>query len=236
VKILPGEKPKEYILEFDRVDDLNSFFADAEQKGSFLLEKKGLSPDTIFRIRACDSPRSRRLKPVNIVATENGSEVVLDQPASDSKSESQQKEEPASLREKIRDMSVSEKAYLAVRADLMERRFLMKETNPKIQEFLLRNARITEQEVAFLAKNAGSPLSTILFIANNKAWMSMQPIRVAILMNPKTPPAMVKEMVPTLQSGDLIKMANARYLREDVQGVIRAEIKRRGIKVKQVAD
>ena len=84
----------------------------------------------------------------------------------------------------------------------MERRILMQENNSKVNEFLLRNVRITEQEIAFMARNAAVPMQNLLMIAGNRAWMNHEPIRAAVLTNPRTPAAMVMDMIPTLSPPD----------------------------------
>ena len=138
-----------------------------------------------------------------------------------------------SLFDQIRALSVTERVALALKADLMERRVLMQENNSKINEFLLRNVRITEQEVAFMARNAGIPMQNLLAIAGNRPWMSHEAIRGAILTNPRTPAAMVMDMIPTLSPPDLLKMHHAPYLREDIKATVRRELKKRGIKIRE---
>ena len=109
----------------------------------------------------------------------------------------------------------------------------MQENNSKINEFLLRNVRITEQEVAFMARNAGIPMQNLLAIAGNRPWMNHETIRAAILTNPRTPAAMIMDMIPTLGAQDLLKMHHAAYLREDIKANVRRELKKRGIKIRE---
>ncbi len=144
-------------------------------------------------------------------------------------------DKPRTLAEKLRAMPVTERAALAMKADLQERRILMQEANPKIHEFLLRNPRLTESEIAFMARNPGSPIQTILTILQHRDWMIKDPIRQGILTNPKTPPATVLDMIPGASAGDLIKMYHARMLREDVRVSVQREMKKRGIRVKKDA-
>jgi hypothetical protein len=112
----------------------------------------------------------------------------------------------------------------------------MQENNSKINEFLLRNVRITDGEIAFMARNPSSPMQTILAIANHKDWMSRESIRGALLSNPRTPPTMAMDMIPGLSSTELLRMSNSRHLREDVQKAVGREMKKRGLKPKRLGD
>ena len=250
MNVLPGESVKEVILEFESLDEFESFFDEADRKGSFDIPDSSVQYGAVFRARVLGSPRTRKIKPVKVVPKGEKSTVFLTlkppektaekgvtlQPVQEESAEmdiGSQPEVAKSQFEKIRALTVSERVTLAMKADLMERRILMQENNSKVNEFLLRNVRITEQEIAFMVRNAGVPMQNLLMIAGNRAWMNHEPIRAAVLMNPRTPAAMVMDMIPTLSPPDLLKMNNAPYLREDVKSAVRRELKKRGIKVRE---
>lgn len=209
--------------------------------------------DPLIVARASGSLRSRKIKPLKITREDHGVRIQMflkkaprlpehqpesspDLPASLKSEESASVENtPRTLAEKLRAMPVTERAALAMKADLHERRIMMQESNPKIHEFLLRNPRLTEGEIAFMARNPASPIQTILTILQHRDWMNKDSIRQAILTNPKTPPATVLDMIPVAPAGDLIKMYHARMLREDVRASVQREMKKRGIRVKKDA-
>lgn len=248
MKIWPGEREEEVILDFSDLAEFESFFNQADQQGYFLLQTESLRANAVFRARCSDSPRTRRIRPVSIARTGSGYEIRLTsapsaagaQPAASAPGDAapregspldQQLAEPSqSLNDKIRAMSVSDRVLLAQKADLMERRILMKENNSKINEFLLRNVRITDHEIAFLARNPASPMQTILAIANRKEWMNREVIRGAILTNPRTPPHMVLDLLPSASSQEIMKMFHSKHLREDVASAVKQEMKRRGLR------
>ena len=242
--ILPGEGARDIVLEFSSASELDSFFAEADEKGYFFLQTERLPEGAVFRARCADSPRTRRIRPVGVNRVRGGYEVRLvagapSAPAAvpaDSEPEEENESVRKSLDDRIRQLTVSERVTLALKADLMERRILMKENNPKIHEFLLRNTRITDPEIAFMARNPTSPMQTILAIANRKEYMNREMIRSAVLVNPRTPAHLVLEMLPAASSTDLLKMFHAKHLREDVQAAVRQEMKKRGLRPKRVAD
>jgi len=253
MKIFPGEPSGELILEFETPEEFEEFFDEADRNGYFELPHYSLPKNAVFRARAIGSPRSRKIKPVKILQSGEATIIhIVDPSPTQSKTTravelpSQPDESPAesaavasataevgkSLFDQIRALTVTERVTLALKADLMERRILMQENNSKINEFLLRNVRITEQEVAFMARNASIPMQNLLAIAGNRPWMSHEAIRGAILTNPRTPAPMVIDMIPTLSPPDLLRMHHAPYLREDIKANVRRELKKRGIKIK----
>jgi hypothetical protein len=243
MRVIADSSGSEYVLEFSSAEECDNFLSRSEDQGNFFLEIKNLPKDAVFRTRTVGSPRSRKIRPLFIKKEENGYRIqtgntqVRPEPVSEpsrAKSGPEESErKPRNLFEKIRSMSVSERVNLAQKADLMERRVLMQENNSKINDFLLRNIRITEQEVAAIARNAVSPIQTILTIFHHQGWMKVEAIRSGILSNPKLPPHLALDLMPRLSAGDLIRMSHAKYLREDVQRAVRNELKKRGIRVKE---
>jgi hypothetical protein len=259
MKILSEESKNEYILEFSNESEFENFLERINQEGDFLIPDPNIPENAIFRATAIGSLRSRRIKPLKIVKEGDNSRAIISekterpeekvQPAEEKSVPVEEKTEPApiteepaesseekrelapTVAEQIRAMGVTEKSMLAMRANLAERRVLMQDTNPKIQEFLLRNPRLTERELAFLAKNPMSALPTLLTIIQHKEWMVTDAIRQGILTNPKTPPHILLDKIPTLSSGDLIKMHYAKNLRADIRDEVAKQIKKRGIRI-----
>jgi hypothetical protein len=246
MKILNGERENEYVLEFTTPEEFENFFNQAELSGSFSLPVSNIADGALFRATASGTTRSRRIKPVRIQKETASTRIVLKDMAHTPSSEPpgepapvsvEEKREPAkTVVEQIRELTVTDKAMLAMRANLAERRVLMQDMNPKIQEFLLRNPQLTEPEIAWIAKNPMSSIPTLLTIIQHKGWMSGDAVRQGILTNPKTPSHIVLDKIPSLSAGDLIKMHHARNLREDVRDAVQRQIKRRGIRIPRISD
>jgi len=235
MKVLPGDKDHEYVLEFSDQQEFESFFDNADREGSFSLERSGLPPASEFRAVAIGSPRSRKIRPLKVVPVGDFSLVVLTESHPDSKSPEveEKREHLKPLQEQLRGMTVTEKAMLAMRANLAERRLLIQDPNPKIQEFLMRNPRLTEPEIAWIAKNPMSAIPTLLTIIQHKEWMSVDAIRQGILTNPKTPSHIILDRIPHLSAADLIKMRQAKNLREDIREAVQRQMKKKGIVVRK---
>src|SRR5262249_28940687 len=177
MRVIAPEAGREYILEFESSEEMDRFFEDSEASGSFVLPVTGLPADSAFRARCTTSTRTRKIKPYAITQQESGALVRISEPLPQSRNErartvsreetrSQEETVPAnadgatvgqSLHDRIHGMTVNDRVMLAMKADQNERRILMQENNLKINEFLLRNPRITEPEIAWLARNPCVP-------------------------------------------------------------------------------
>ena len=237
MKIVRGENHV-YLLEFSSTDEFETFFNAADLEGSFSLDIPNIPASATFRATASGSLRSRRIKPLKITQEPNGARILLtekEKQAAAGVSEPSLSAVPTTA-EQIRGLTVTEKAMLAMKCGLAERRVLMQENNPKIQEFLLRNPRLTESEIAWMAKNPMSAIPTLLTILRHKEWMSADAIRQGIYTNPKTPAHIVLDKIPSLSAADLIKMYHAKNLREDIRDAVSRQIKKRGIRISAIRD
>ena len=254
MKILPGSSDREFILHFEDLPEYELCFQRAEEQGYFDIPGSGLPSDCTLIARMEGNPRSRRIKPLEILTQNNVQRIYIQktaaplppvQPAKEKprpviaeqkpavdKPAPEQPEKWESVTDRIHSMSITEKTHLALKADFQERRALIQENNPKIQEFVLRNPRLTEPEIAWLAKNPLSSVHTVMTILQNKAWMSIDAVRAGILTNPKTPPAILSDMIPRLSAGDLMRMSQSRVLREDLRSAVKREAKKRGLRLK----
>lgn len=252
MKVIPPERGQEYILEFESADEYQQFFDQAQERGFFSLQIQDLPKQPVFRARCLGSPRSRKISPDQIQQPERGHyriEIPHAQPrVSASQSSPSQPSPPPddhssdtsvsseTVYDRVKALSMNEKVALALRADLMERRILMQENNLKINEFLLRNPRLSEQEVVWFARNPSIPLQTLLAIVQHVAWMKLVSVRTAVFMNPRTPAPKILEMIPLASESDLIRLHNFSEIRSDVKAAVVREVKKRGINPKRAVD
>jgi hypothetical protein len=237
MKLLQGEKAQELILQFSDENEFEKFFEEADQQGSFVIPRSSIPSDSILRGTANGSTRSRKVRPLKIIPEGDSCRVIIsEQPVYNEPQgpfEEEKRELVKPLAERLRALPVNERVMLAMRANLAERRVLMQEMNPKIQEFLLRNPRLTEPEIAWIAKNPGSAIPTLLTIIQHKEWMSTDAIRQGILTNPKTPAHILFDRIPYLSPADLLKMHYAKNLRGDIRDAVREQMKKKGIRIPQ---
>src|SRR5229473_4611064 len=109
----------------------------------------------------------------------------------------------------IRSLSQIEKILLAVKADRTERALLLQDNDPRVLLSLLRNPRLTVDEVARLAKSTFLNYQIADVIMKTTQWMSVLDVRVGLIHNAKTPPAMALRILPTLPEPEVRSIARA---------------------------
>lgn len=109
--------------------------------------------------------------------------------------------------DRVRSLSQMEKILLAVKADRSERALLLQDNDPRVLLSLLRNPRLTVDEVARLAKSSFLNFQIAEVITKATQWMSSLDVRVGLIHNPKTPPAFALRILPTLPDSEVRAVA-----------------------------
>ena len=109
--------------------------------------------------------------------------------------------------DRMRSLSQMEKILLAVKADRAERALLLQDNDPRVLLSLLRNPRLTVDEVARLAKSSFLTFQIAEVILKATQWMSSLDVRVGLVHNPKTPPAFALRILPTLPDSEVRAIA-----------------------------
>jgi hypothetical protein len=111
--------------------------------------------------------------------------------------------------DRIRALSQMEKLLLAVKADRSERALLLQDNDPRVLLSLLRNPRLTVDEVARLAKSTFLNYQIADVIMKTTQWMSTLDVRLGLIHNAKTPPAFALRILPTLPESEVRSIARA---------------------------
>lgn len=128
-----------------------------------------------------------------------------------------------SLSAEIAMLNVGQRLKLALKGNREARSILMRDPNRVVRRFVLQNPRITEDEVAMICKNRSIDLELLDIVAKKRDWMQNYPIRLALVMNPKTPLTVGLRLVRTLQEKDVRNLAKSR----DVPSSISSAAKRK---------
>src|SRR5438270_10293711 len=111
--------------------------------------------------------------------------------------------------DRIRALSQMEKLLLAVKADRTERALLLQDNDPRVLLSLLRNPRLTVDEVARLAKSSFLTYQIADVIMKTGQWMANLDVRLGLIHNAKTPPAFAMRILPTLPDAEVRSTARA---------------------------
>lgn len=120
--------------------------------------------------------------------------------------------EPAAegpIHERIRTMSTADKQQLALQGDRVARLALVKDDNKTLQAFLLKNPRITLEEVRYIASYRQASPDALVTIANHKEWGQSPGVVAALVRNPKTPTPTAVKLLDRLPMSDVRLLAKA---------------------------
>ncbi len=109
--------------------------------------------------------------------------------------------------DRIRNLSQMEKILLAVKADRSERALLVQDNDPRVLLSLLRNPRLTVDEVVRVAKSTFLNYQIADVISKTTQWMASLDVRVGLIQNAKTPPALALRILPTLPVPEIRNIA-----------------------------
>lgn len=134
------------------------------------------------------------------------SEVVAE-PVAEPEEESAEKRQSAW--DRMRALSQMEKLLLAIKAERSERALLLQDSDPRVLLSLLRNPRLTVEEVARVAKSPFLNYQVAEVILKTTQWMGNMEVRLALIRNAKTPPAFALQILPSLPESEVRSIARA---------------------------
>jgi len=124
-------------------------------------------------------------------------------------SEDEKKQPQQNPWDRLRGLSQVEKILLAVKADRSERAILAQDNDPRVLLSLLRNPRLTVDEVVRVAKSSFLNYQVADVIVQTSQWMGNLDVRLGLIRNPKTPPAFAMRILPTLPEAEVRSIARA---------------------------
>ncbi|MBI3783878.1 MAG: hypothetical protein HY270_10800 [Deltaproteobacteria bacterium] len=133
-----------------------------------------------------------------------------------------------SLYAQILSMTVGEKLKLALRGNRDARALLIRETNRLIARFVLKNPRLTEDEVVAIARNRNLDSEILREIGEHRLWPRNALVRLGLVTNPKTPVAVALRYVISLGERDLRHLAKSRNVPAAVVSHARRVLAQRG--------
>jgi len=131
-------------------------------------------------------------------------------------------EEYQSKYQMAQSMGVSEKIKAALTGDKEWRNILIKDSNKLVSGAVVKNPRISDNEVLTIAKSAVQNDEIMRVICANKEWVKNPLIRKALAENNKTPLPAALRFVATLSEKDLSALAKSK----NVSSVIASQARR----------
>jgi hypothetical protein len=119
-------------------------------------------------------------------------------------------EKKKNLVQMMKDMSIGAKIKLATTGNMEVRKILIKDPRKIIAMAVLGNPKITEKEVIGIASDNAISIDIITHIANTKSLSKNYRVKLALVMNPKTPLRTALQFMELLRMNDLKKVAKSR--------------------------
>jgi hypothetical protein len=104
---------------------------------------------------------------------------------------------------RIQFMSVSEKVQLAYKGDRMIRMLLVRDRNKLVCTAVLRNPRMTEQEIDNISGMRNVDEQILRIIGTKRDWVGRYAVMLTLCRNPKTPVGVVLPLINRLTLRDL---------------------------------
>jgi hypothetical protein len=125
------------------------------------------------------------------------------QPEADETDNSGGEKDAANLWDRVRALSHLERRMLAPKATRQERAILTQDSDSVVLNALLKNPRITIDEVVRVAKSAFITYQTVDVMMKTTQWNSNLDLRVALIHNAKTPQTFCMRILPTLPESEV---------------------------------
>jgi hypothetical protein len=120
------------------------------------------------------------------------------------------------LYHQILGMTVGEKIKLALKGNREARNILIRDASHIVPRFVLQNPRITEDEVAAVARNRNADTDLLRIIGEHKEWSRLHQVRSALVHNPKTPVVLALRYVSSLPDRELRLLAKSKNVQSAV--------------------
>jgi hypothetical protein len=134
--------------------------------------------------------------------------ALLAKPATEPATEPAASEpETTTLWEKLRGMTPPQKILLAPKADRVTRALLVQESDAQVLFALLKNPRLSIDEVVRVAKSSYLSFQAAELILRTSTWASNLDVRLALIHNPKLSVPFALRILPTLPDHEVRTIA-----------------------------
>lgn len=120
--------------------------------------------------------------------------------------------EKESLYKRVQHLNVSGKIKLALLGNKEARDILLKDSNKLVSSTVLKNPKITEDEIVKVVNSRSISDDILRQVAGNKEWLKKYPIKLGMVNNPKTPLAVAMRLLNQLNEKDVQHIAKSKNI------------------------
>jgi hypothetical protein len=147
--------------------------------------------------------------------------VATDEPA-----EEEEKELP--FLKRLSTMTIAQKVAVALKGNKEVRTTLLRDSNKLVAVAAIKNPRITDQEVVTAAGSKSANEEVLRIICQNREWTRSYSLKLALVMNPKTPVGVAMRFMALLNQSDLKNIAKSKNLPSAIANQAKAMMSRVG--------
>ncbi|MEW6209143.1 MAG: hypothetical protein AB1631_12305 [Acidobacteriota bacterium] len=204
----------EFVIEFESEEELRREFAANISAGGLFIQS-GEKPAEMSQLRlrlkfagetTTTATVVRLFDAAFAVSIEGNPDELLSQLLTKPKEDDAKN---VNVWDRIRSLTHAEKIILAAKADRQERAVLAQDNDSQILYYLLKNPRITAEEVLRIARLTSISAQVADLIARTTQWSSNQEIRAALVNNPRTPTPLALKLLPTLPEPEIRQIAKS---------------------------
>ena len=125
------------------------------------------------------------------------------------------------LAQRIMKMSIAEKIKLATKGNKEARSYLLRDSNKLVAVAVIRSPKLTDGEVLAVANNRAALDDVLRVVYNNREWLKMYPVKVALTKNPKVPLGQAIKFLAQLRESEVKDLAKNKNVPSGVQMLAR---------------
>lgn len=126
-----------------------------------------------------------------------------------------------------RELTVGERRSLARSPTRRDFDKLLSDPHPLVIRQLLENPRLTEDDVLRIAARRPARADALMAIARSERWLSRPRIRMAILLNPGSPPGLALPLLAACTRSELVEMVQSADVNKLLRSTARELLVRR---------
>lgn len=167
---------------------------------------------------------ARGIEPAAVASSDADGPIFDITPEVEAEPEAATVEERASTVQRIAGLTVAQRMALAMKGSREERSILIRDPNKIVGVAVLSSPKLTETEVAAIARMASINDELLRMIANTRAWVKSYDVVLGLVKNAKTPLAVTMNLLSRLNEKDMRMLSQDRNVPDVLRITARKKI------------